>query len=82
MNALDTHAALVARMVAVKERQMLDLYDVRVTVDGPETPAIVDVAGQLRTMIAEAVPEPQAIVVGPRGNRRQRRAAAARRKTA
>ena len=59
---------------------MLDLLDVRVTVDGPETPAIVDVAEQLRAMIAETVSEPThlPLVVGPPGNRRQRRAAASR----
>ena len=70
--------ALVARMIAAKERALLDLYDVRVTVDGPETPAVADVAEQLRSMIAEAVPEPMPLAVGPHGNRRQRRAAAAR----
>ena len=70
--------ALVAQMVAAKERQMLDLLDVRVTVDGSTTPAVADVADQLRSMIAEAVTEPRALVVRPRGNRHQRRAQAAR----
>ena len=67
------------RMVAAKERQMLDLCDVRVTVDGPETPAVADVADQLRAMIAEMDPGPF-LMFGPSGNRRQRRADAARRR--
>ncbi|WP_237481329.1 hypothetical protein [Lichenibacterium dinghuense] len=72
---------LVARMIAAKERAMLDLMDVTVTVDGPETPAVADVAEQLRAMLAETDPGP-VLMVGPPGNRRQRRAAARNRRRA
>lgn len=74
--------AKVERILDAQDRRLVDLYDVRVTVDGPETPDAAAVADQLRGVIAEWEPEPQAIVIGPLGNRRQRRAAARQRRRA
>ena len=70
--------AVLADYEGARDRAMLDLYDVRVTVDGPKTPDTAQVAEQLRDMIAETVSEPMPMVIGPRGNRRHRRAEVAR----
>lgn len=73
--------AHVERILAAEDRRLLDLYDVRVTIDGPETPEATQAADQLRTMIAAIPPEPDLLVVGPKRNRRERRADAARQRT-
>ena len=73
--------AHVERILAAEDRRLLDLYDVRVTMDGPETPDVAQVADQLRTMIAGIAPTPEFLVVGPKRNRAARRRDAARQRT-
>lgn len=73
---LERFAAL-AEYEGARDRVLLNLMGVSVTVDGPETPAVADVADQLRGMIAEWDPGPVRMF-GPTGNRRQRRADASR----
>lgn len=77
-------ADLLARVLTAQDRRLLDLYDVRVTVDGPETLDAAAIADELRAMIAGIEPEPEAYLVTPRPSRHERRRAAAltRRRTA
>ena len=57
--------------------------DVTITSDGPDAGSaeISAVLGQLRTMITAIPPEPDLLVVGPKRNRRERRADAVRQRT-
>ena len=57
--------------------------DVKITSNGPDAGSaeISAVLGQLRTMIAGIEPTPDFLVVGPKRNRRERRADAARQRT-